>query len=431
MQNGDETDVDCGGSCPDDCDVGEGCAEDDDCVSDACDQDAQLCVDPTCANGMLDPEETDVDCGGACGPTCDIGEDCISDDDCISDNCGDDGSCQPNPLWCTDADGDGFGDPDDCVMVHRDDDPPNGTVDNDDDCDDGNGDAFPGAAPNDDPVACMEDKDGDDWGDDAPSGGNTTVGSDCDDDGPDADETFPGAAENEGDACMKDQDGDGWGDDTPDDGVTPGSDCDEDGQPPCVLVVTQDGTGDDSYDVGLVGVLDDLGFVTTFVSDTDAELADANGFTLVVISETAQSTDILGTYADVLVPAICLEGLVWDEMSMAPQGTAIASDSATIVAVADPLAGGLVGNVDVIMGNGAGTFTTAPAAAAIVVASSVANPAAIVDFAFEAGATMQGGFAAPRRRVGLGYDADQNAGGATILDDGLILFESAVLWAID
>ncbi len=76
-------------------------------------------------------------------------------------------------LWCEDVDGDGFGDPLQCLP-----------------------DMFPGSVPN---------------------------GDDCDDDDPD---TFPGAAENESDAlCQKDADQDGWGDDTPPPGVEPGTDC--------------------------------------------------------------------------------------------------------------------------------------------------------------------------------------------------------------
>jgi hypothetical protein len=128
-------------------------------------------------------------------------------------------------LWCVDADGDGFGDPDMCTQS---DDMPPGTVDNDDDCDDTNPDTFPGAAPNDDRRACMKDADGDDWGDDDPPPG-VDPGTDCDDD--DAD-VFPGAAENEEprDLCTVDADGDGWGDANPPGGgggggPASGSDC--------------------------------------------------------------------------------------------------------------------------------------------------------------------------------------------------------------
>jgi hypothetical protein len=312
-------------------------------------------------------------------------------------------------------------------MVPTDEIPPAGTVNNADDCDDTSANTFPGAAPNDDALACMQDEDGDDWGDDTPSGAATMPGTDCDD--LDAN-TFPGSAENEGGECMNDDDGDGWGDDTPPGGVTAGSDCDEDGAPPCVLVVTQDGTGDNTYDQGLEGVLDDLGFVITYVADTDADLTDANGFTLVVISETAQSTDVAGTFQDVLVPAICLEGLIWDDMGMAPEGTTVGTDSVDILAPADPLAGGLAGNVALLMGGGAGTFYTSPAMGALEIASRPNNAADIVEFAFDQGSTMEGGFVAPRRRVGLGLDADQGQGAVTILTDGLTLIEAAVLWAI-
>jgi hypothetical protein len=383
VQNGDETDIDCGGSCAADCDDGQGCLDGDDCVSMACDPDAMICVDPTCTNGMQDGDETDLDCGGSCGSTCDGGEDCLVDLDCVSHDCGDDLTCQPAPLWCIDVDGDGFGDAGNCVMVPVDEDPPDGSVDNDDDCDDASADTFPGAAPNDDALACMKDEDGDDWGDD-----------------------------------------------TPPNGVDPGSDCDEDGAPSCVLIVTQDGTNDNTYDQGLSTVLGDLGFVITYIADTDAVLTDADGFTLVVVSETAQSGDIAGTYQDVRVPTICFEGLVWDDMGMAPEGNVSVADSVDIIAPADPLAGALVGTVDVIMGGGSGTFFTAPPIGAVEIASIPDAPADVVEFAFDQDDAMLGGFVAPRRRVGLGYDADQGNGAVTILDDGLVLFEAAVLWAI-
>jgi hypothetical protein len=136
-------------------------------------------------------------------------------------------------LWCADADGDGFGDPDMCTQS---DEMPPGTVDNDDDCDDTNPNTFPGAAELDDPRACMNDDDDDGWGDDGMGGDDlppgVEPGNDCDDENPN---TFPGAAENEDppDQCMQDEDGDGWGDADPggggggggDRGPASGSDC--------------------------------------------------------------------------------------------------------------------------------------------------------------------------------------------------------------
>lgn len=124
-------------------------------------------------------------------------------------------------LWCMDADADGFGDPTMCMQAV---DMPPGTVDDDQDCNDGDPDTFPGAAPNDDPAACMHDADGDDWGDDAPPAG-VGMGTDCDDSNTSA---FPGAAPNEmpPNLCTIDGDGDGWGDASPGvGGAAGGSDC--------------------------------------------------------------------------------------------------------------------------------------------------------------------------------------------------------------
>ena len=136
----------------------------------------------------------------------------------------------PDENWCLDEDGDGFGDPDNCVPVPEGEDPPPGSVPEDQatDCDDSDPNTFPGAAELDDPDACMTDADDDGWGDDTPSNANAVPGRDCDDDNANA---FPGAAENEEppDACMEDDDMDGWGDTNPGGvGTTPGSDCADD-----------------------------------------------------------------------------------------------------------------------------------------------------------------------------------------------------------
>jgi len=123
-------------------------------------------------------------------------------------------------LWCVDADNDGFGDPENCQQSDQ---PIPGSVDNGDDCDDTNENTFPGAAPNDDRTACMQDNDGDNWGDDEPPPG-VEPGTDCLDNDH---QVFPGAAENEDppDLCTADVDGDGWGEIDPPEGADAGTDC--------------------------------------------------------------------------------------------------------------------------------------------------------------------------------------------------------------
>jgi hypothetical protein len=92
-QDGDETDIDCGGSCGP-CGPGQGCVGADDCTSQLCIN--EVCSGPEgCDNGSLDGDETDVDCGGSCGP-CDIGDSCVDTDDCAAGVCIDQICTPPN-----------------------------------------------------------------------------------------------------------------------------------------------------------------------------------------------------------------------------------------------------------------------------------------------------------------------------------------------
>eukprot|EP00735_Rhodelphis_limneticus_P012332 TRINITY_DN5569_c0_g1::TRINITY_DN5569_c0_g1_i1::g.9344::m.9344 TRINITY_DN5569_c0_g1::TRINITY_DN5569_c0_g1_i1::g.9344 ORF type:complete len:334 (-),score=34.82,CD34_antigen/PF06365.7/0.12,DUF2762/PF10960.3/0.23 TRINITY_DN5569_c0_g1_i1:251-1165(-) len=72
--NGDETDVDCGTSCPK-CQVTQLCQVDKDCDTGYCgqftwDSAGHLtdlrCLKPICTDGVENGDETDVDCGGSC-----------------------------------------------------------------------------------------------------------------------------------------------------------------------------------------------------------------------------------------------------------------------------------------------------------------------------------------------------------------------------
>ncbi|MEL6741944.1 MAG: hypothetical protein AAFP26_14970, partial [Planctomycetota bacterium] len=84
-QNGDETDVDCGGgSCPG-CPAGGGCDGPTDCDSGSCT--GGLCDAPTCDDGIQNGTETDVDCGGGdCAP-CAEGSACEAGTDCETNFC--------------------------------------------------------------------------------------------------------------------------------------------------------------------------------------------------------------------------------------------------------------------------------------------------------------------------------------------------------
>lgn len=90
VRDGDESDVDCGGSCLA-CAGGQTCGSAADCQSQQC---AGTCAAASCTDGVKDGPESDVDCGGwECGP-CVTGHHCRIGGDCQSMVCLSSGLCQ-------------------------------------------------------------------------------------------------------------------------------------------------------------------------------------------------------------------------------------------------------------------------------------------------------------------------------------------------
>jgi len=92
-RDGDETDVDCGGSC-EPCAGGQACGAASDCNTGSCD--GGWCRAATCSDGMLDGFEEQADCGGDCLGC--VGDRCSSGEQCRSGVCSTDSlfpSCQP------------------------------------------------------------------------------------------------------------------------------------------------------------------------------------------------------------------------------------------------------------------------------------------------------------------------------------------------
>jgi hypothetical protein len=89
LQNGPETAVDCGGTCPTKCADGKGCKTGADCTSGACGKD-NLCAAPSSTDGVKNGTETDTDCGGGAptnAPACATGKKCAMDPDCVWGHC--------------------------------------------------------------------------------------------------------------------------------------------------------------------------------------------------------------------------------------------------------------------------------------------------------------------------------------------------------
>ncbi|MBI2145708.1 thrombospondin type 3 repeat-containing protein, partial [Candidatus Woesearchaeota archaeon] len=96
IRNQDETGIDCGGSCTSKCDMGQGCKKAADCETGICTEGFCVAEGP-CSNKRLDPGETDVDCGGVCVPVknnkCLANQKCSGNSDCKTGLCGLAGKC--------------------------------------------------------------------------------------------------------------------------------------------------------------------------------------------------------------------------------------------------------------------------------------------------------------------------------------------------
>jgi hypothetical protein len=85
-EDGKETGVDCGGGQCSPCALGSSCATNYDCASNACDAVSGTCIASQCADHKRDGNESDTDCGGPCA-RCALGAHCYYETDCVSLAC--------------------------------------------------------------------------------------------------------------------------------------------------------------------------------------------------------------------------------------------------------------------------------------------------------------------------------------------------------
>ncbi len=104
VKNAGETDIDCGGPHPDACETGKACAAGADCVSQVCTAATKTCAAPSYDDGVQNGAETDVDCGGPLAPRCATGRGCLEHSDCASNGCGFDKRCAAGAT-CTQLEG--------------------------------------------------------------------------------------------------------------------------------------------------------------------------------------------------------------------------------------------------------------------------------------------------------------------------------------
>jgi hypothetical protein len=176
-----------------------------------------------------------------------------------------------------------------------------------------------------------------------------------------------------------------------------------------------------------------LGFTVTGANElTPVDATKAQDF--VIISETVDAVDVGTKYRNVTVPLLTFENDLLGELGMTAlkngrdYGTDDEQRFIWLVNAPHPLAAGLAAGIqNVLTDEHCKMNWGKPGLGAVTIATLRGEPDKAAIFAYEKGATMNGEFLAPARRVSffLWQDTfDQ------MRPEGLALFKAAVLWAV-
>jgi hypothetical protein len=204
------------------------------------------------------------------------------------------------------------------------------------------------------------------------------------------------------------------------------------------LLVVGDNRALTAGDTKIKGLLEGRSFTVT-LADDEGSNSGAAGKTLVVITSTVASKEVLAKYKDVTAPVLCLESAIYDDMKMTLDGqlTNFGEEPANEITMVagmrtHPLAANLTGVITVSASGPndcCGTNWGKPAASAVAIASfgPTVNANKVAIFGYARGARMMDDFLAPARRVGL-FAADTTAQYLTA--NGIALVDAAIEWAI-
>jgi Bacterial Ig domain/Carboxypeptidase regulatory-like domain/IPT/TIG domain/Beta-propeller repeat len=181
--------------------------------------------------------------------------------------------------------------------------------------------------------------------------------------------------------------------------------------------------------------LQNLGYTVTVKgsgNNNAIQTSDATGKTLVLISSSVTSANVLAKFRHVAVPIIIWKADLFDDHGMTGTtandfGTATAQTKLTITNSAHPLAAGQTGSPIVSTSS---SFTWGkPTGSPVTIATLFGDATKFVIFGYDNTATMsEPNFNAPARRVGF-FLTDLTANGLT--PEGNSLLDAAVKWAAE
>ncbi|HEX7631204.1 MAG TPA: hypothetical protein VF388_03655 [Lacunisphaera sp.] len=179
--------------------------------------------------------------------------------------------------------------------------------------------------------------------------------------------------------------------------------------------------------------LQSLGF-TVIKANEATPLPAATDQDLIIVSESVDAVDVDAQYRYLAVPLITCENDLLGEFGMTglkngrDYGTDDDQRFVWLVNAPHPLAAGLAAGIQNVQDDEHCKMNWGkPGLGAVTIATVRGEPEKAAIFCYEKGATMNGEFLAPARRVSFFLWQD---GFAHLRPEGLALFRAAVLWAV-
>jgi hypothetical protein len=177
-----------------------------------------------------------------------------------------------------------------------------------------------------------------------------------------------------------------------------------------------------------------LNCTLTIKDHEEANAGDADSKTIVMISETVDSSTIGEKFKDIKEPVLTWEDGLFARMNFTRWGGRRRRDAGQVegqtqidVQKSDsPLTAGLSGRIDIVTQPGPLAWGV-PAEGAIIVAKQTDDERHAIMFAYDSGASMANGFTAPGKRVALPLYTDT---AASLNDNGWKLFDAGVRWCL-
>ena len=186
-------------------------------------------------------------------------------------------------------------------------------------------------------------------------------------------------------------------------------------------------------DLAVVAYLQSLGLRVKPV-DENAPAEMARGQDLILISESVDAVDVGAKYRAVPVPLITFENDLLGELEMTgfKNGRDFGTDDSQrflyVVNAPHPLSGGLAAGIQNVLTDEHFKMNWGkPGLGAITIATLLGEPDKAAVFAYERGATMNGEYLAPARRVSFFLWQYTFEG---LRPEGLAMFRAAILWSL-